>query len=115
MHELYIAQSIIDTVKKSLPDGIDCSMVRKIHVDCGQLDAVVSETLSFLFDAIKCEYQMHESKLSIHVIPVLCRCEDCSREFSIVLPVFVCPDCRGGNISVLQGRGIRLTKIEAAD
>jgi hydrogenase nickel incorporation protein HypA/HybF len=115
MHELYIAQSIISTVKKSLPDGIECSMVRSIYVDCGQLDAVIPETLSFLFDAIKSEYQMTESELCIRVIPVLCKCGDCLREFSIELPVFICPDCRGGNIQVLQGRGIRLTKIEAAD
>lgn len=115
MHELYIAQSIIGTVKKSLPEDLHSSLVRKVHVACGQLDAVVPETLEFLFDAIKNDYEMPESQLVIQVIPVLCRCTDCKNEFSLELPVFVCPACGSGHVAVLQGRGIRLTKIEAAD
>ena len=115
MHELYIAQSIIGSVKKSLPDEVQPSSVRQIHVACGQLDAIVPETLEFLYNAIKNEYDMPESELMIETIPVKCRCNNCSHEFSLDLPVFVCPECRSGKVEVLQGRGIRLTKIEALD
>ncbi|MBU1920367.1 hydrogenase maturation nickel metallochaperone HypA, partial [bacterium] len=58
MHELYIAQSIINTVHDSLPDGIDAMRVREVHVACGKLDAIVPDTLEFLFDAIKSQSQL---------------------------------------------------------
>jgi len=115
MHELYIAQSIIGSVKKSLPANVTCSMVREIYVECGSLDAVVPETLQFLFEAIKSEYEMDKAELHVRDIPVVCRCKSCANEFGIELPVFICPECRSGNVEVIQGRGIHLTKIEAID
>ncbi len=115
MHELYIAQSIIGSVKKSLPEGVKNSAVREIHVECGQLDAIVPDSLRFLFDSIKSEQCMAESELLIQTIPVICECKDCKNSFGLDLPVFICPECGSGNIEVVQGRGIRLTKIEATD
>jgi len=111
MHELYIAQSILASVQKSLPAEVMAEDVAQVRVECGQLDAVVPDTLIFLFDAIKAESHMANAELVVTEIPVACRCNECSQEFEMELPVFVCPHCRSSNVDVLRGKGIRLTGI----
>jgi hydrogenase nickel incorporation protein HypA/HybF len=113
MHELYIAQSILSSVKKSLPEQVPTEAVAQVRVQVGQLDAVVGETLLFLFDAIKSQSGMPEAKLVVETIPVRCRCRACHHEFTLDLPVFLCPKCNSGDTEILQGRGIRLTGITA--
>lgn len=113
MHELYIAQSIIGSVKKSLPDDVAPDRVTLVKVEAGQLDAVVNETLVFLFDAIKADSGLPAATLAVETIPVRCRCNACTHEFTLDLPIFLCPLCESGDVHVLQGRGIRLTGITA--
>jgi len=111
MHELYLVQSILKSVEKSLPPEVMAKDVAQVRVECGQLDAVVPDTLIFLFDAIKAESHMPNAELLVEQIPVACLCKDCSREFEMELPVFICPDCGNGNVELLRGRGIRLMGI----
>jgi len=113
MHELYIAQSILKSVKRSLPEGVPAEAVTHVRVEVGQLDAVVSESLIFLFDAIKVEDGLSRAQLNVTTIPVSCRCRACGQEFTLDLPVFLCPACGSGDTELLSGRGIRLTGISA--
>ena len=55
------------------------------------------------------------AELLISEIPVKCKCLDCALEFSLDFPIFICPECGRGRVEVLQGRGIRLTKIIIED
>jgi len=115
MHELYIAQCILKSVANSLPKDVASESVSEVRVEVGKLDAVVPDTLTFLFDAIKSEHGMSGARLVLEEIPVLCRCQSCGREFEIEIPLFLCPDCGSGNIQVLRGRGITLTAIHVND
>jgi hydrogenase nickel incorporation protein HypA/HybF len=113
MHELYIAQSILSSVKKSLPEKVAPATVAQVRVEVGQLDAVVSESLIFLFDAIKSECGLPQAELRVETVPVRCRCRACGHEFALDLPIFLCPVCGSGDTELLQGRGIRITGITA--
>ncbi len=113
MHELYIAECIVKSVNSSLPRNVAPTLVTQVRVQVGQLDAVVPETLKFSFDAIKQSCGMPRAELLIKEIAVRCRCRDCAHEFGIDLPVFICPACNRGDVEVLQGRGITLTRIIA--
>ncbi|MDD5089043.1 MAG: hydrogenase maturation nickel metallochaperone HypA [bacterium] len=115
MHELYIAQCILKSVAESLPENVPAESVNEVRVQVGQLDAVVPDTLVFLFDAIKSERGMKNARLVLDEISVLCRCRDCGCEFSIEIPLFLCPDCGHGRIEILRGRGITLTAIHVND
>jgi hydrogenase nickel incorporation protein HypA/HybF len=113
MHELYIAQSILKSVQKSLPPDVPPEDVADVRVEIGQLDAVVGDSLIFLFDAIKAESGMPRATLLIEEIKVACRCNICGHEFSLDLPVFLCPLCGSADVDLLRGRGIKLTGITA--
>lgn len=84
-----------------------------MEVTVGRLDAVVPETLRFLFDAIKTERGFGSAALSLIEEPVECWCRICSAEFSLDEPVFICPYCGSTRVTVIKGRGVTLTRIEA--
>lgn len=115
MHELYIAECILNSTRESLPAGVLPAAVEEVRVQVGQLDAVVPDTLQFLFDAIKSESGMPNARLTLTTIPVRCRCRGCADEFELTEPLFLCPACGGADVNVLQGRGIMLTGITARD
>lgn len=115
MHELYIAECILKSVRDSLPPHVATGAVTGVRVEVGQLDAVVPETLQFLFDAIKAGYEMPDAALALTVKPVRCCCRDCGLDFRVTEPLFICPNCGSVNIDVRSGRGIQLTGITARD
>ncbi len=115
MHELYLAEQIIKGVLRSLPQEVMPIAVRRVEVEVGKLDAVVPETLSFNFEIIRNRFEMPYAELVINEKEVLCRCENCGYEFSLEFPVFICPQCGGFKVSVLQGQGLRLMKVEIED
>ena len=115
MHELYITECILKSVIEALPSEVSPSAVQQVRVEVGQLDAVIPDTLMFLFDAIKPSYGMPGAELDLEQIDVLCRCCDCTDEFGIDLPQFICPACGSSQVEVLRGRGITLRHITAED
>ncbi|MBM3326614.1 MAG: hydrogenase maturation nickel metallochaperone HypA [Calditrichaeota bacterium] len=112
MHELYLAEQIIKGVLAALPGEVSPASVRLIEVEVGRLNAVVPESLCFLFDALRSSYDMPKAQLTAAEIDVLCRCQDCAAEFKIDLPLFLCPECGGSRIDILRGRGVRLMRVE---
>jgi len=113
MHELYIAESIIRSVKGALPETVAPEQVTAVHLDVGALDAVIPDTLSFLFDAIKAEQGLSRATLVTTTIVVECHCRQCGEQFPVEFPLFLCPVCHSGDVKVVKGRGINITRIIA--
>ena len=115
MHELYIAECILKSARNALPEEVTPASVKQIEVQIGQLDAVIPDNLSFLFDAIKVSHGMPKAELLIEQIKVWCRCHGCNHEFGIDLPLFICPVCGSSQVEVLRGRGITMQQITTED
>jgi hydrogenase nickel insertion protein HypA len=114
MHELYITECILKATRDALPPRLDPAKVQTVCVRVGQLDAVSTESLAFLFDAVKGTHGMACARLEISEESVLCRC-DCGNEFSVSVPTFECPACHGASVRVVKGRGITLERIICQD
>jgi hydrogenase nickel incorporation protein HypA/HybF len=115
MHELFIADSILKSAYSALPQNIDIATVRRLNVDVGVLDAVVPDSLIFMFDAIKGEYGLPNVQLVVTPVEVVCLCRECHNEFTIDIPLFRCPQCGGTRVDVMQGRGVFLKEITTED
>jgi hydrogenase nickel incorporation protein HypA/HybF len=111
MHELYIAECILQTARKALSADLEPEEIEDLYVRAGRLDAVVPESLMFLFDAIKASHRMPHASLHIDEVEVRCCCERCQSEFTLDAPVFICPSCGSGDVRVLSGRGIFLERM----
>ena len=54
-------------------------------------------------------------RVVIDFVPVTIRCNDCGYQWEVEGPVFRCPECRDGDVTMLTGREIEITSLELAD
>jgi hydrogenase nickel incorporation protein HypA/HybF len=114
MHELGIAQNILEIVQQSVPDG-QAAAVRYIRIRIGQLSGVVPDSLDFCFSAIVGETAMKQASLTIEQVPTIFRCRDCLSRFQIEGLVFLCPTCKSANLELVSGKELEIVEIELAE
>lgn len=115
MHELYLAECILKSARGALPAGREPESIERLFVRVGKLDAVVPESLVFLFNAIRSEHRMPDAVLEITEEEVHCECRGCENEFVLKNSVFVCPRCGSGNVRISKGRGLWLERMVIRD
>lgn len=114
MHELSIAQNILEIVRQSIPDG-DLRDVRVIRLKVGTISGVVADSLEFCFAAAVAGTALAESRLAIESVPFRIRCERCNKEFTNDIGFVVCPECDGTQTTILSGRELQVSEIELDD
>ena len=114
MHELSIAQSIVDIVLQHLPkeDGVS---VRSVRLTLGAMAGVVPDSLEFCFGAITEGTPLEGALLEIEHVPLRAHCNDCGRDTDIEPTLFVCSACGGTSLTVLSGREMQVRDIEVEE
>ena len=111
MHELSIAQNIVEIVQQYVP-GEAIPDVRSVRVRVGGLSGIVPESLEFSFSAIVAGTPLGSARLDIERVPAISRCEGCKTEFEAADFVFVCPACGGLNTRLISGSDLQVVDIE---
>jgi hydrogenase nickel incorporation protein HypA/HybF len=115
MHELSIAQSLIDLAcETAAREG--AVRVVKLSLRIGALSGVVKESLLFSFDLAAEDTACAGAVLAIEDVPVTVMCPRC--QVSQTLPSiyqFSCPICGTPTPEVLTGRELDLVSIEVAE
>jgi len=114
MHELGIAENILDIVRRSIP-GERVSAVKSIKLRVGPFAGVVTDSLKFCFDAISDDSGMANAILQIEQTPLTASCRDCGGKSGCENLVFICPACGGGNLEIVSGKELEVVEIEIAD
>lgn len=115
MHEMGIAQQLVQIALDAVPDDIENPQVEKLNLKIGRLAAVVESSLTFCFEIITKGTALEGAKLNIDFIPVRVNCKSCGRTREVDDPVFQCPFCENGEIEIIAGREIEIISIELAD
>lgn len=110
MHELALAQSIIDTVNKAVQNHLG-ARVLEVRVRIGELTDVVPDSLQFGFESLIADTPMAGAKLEIERVPIRGKCSQCGREFEIEDYIFICPDCFSTDIAMLKGDELEIVDI----
>jgi hydrogenase nickel incorporation protein HypA/HybF len=112
MHEVYIAESILETAIWKCKDS-GFGLIKNIRVKIGKASAVSTEALIFVFDALKAGSIASEASLIIEEIPTTGYCKTCSEEFSVDRDfVFQCPCCGSDSVIIKSGNGVELSELE---
>ena len=114
MHELSIAQSIVESVLKEV-NKKNYSNVTTIALRIGALTDIVPDALEFGFDIIKAETILASTKLEIEIIPVRGKCNNCKKDFEVKEFIFVCPECSSFDIKTEKGTELDIAYIEIDD
>ena len=112
MHELSIAQSLLDTVRAHAGDHPG-ARVTKVGIRVGELSGVEPEALLFSFDVIVRETEFRDAVLDIERVPLRQHCEACGRDASVVQFTLVCPDC-GASTRAVAGDELQMSYLELA-
>lgn len=111
MHELALAESIVNTVKKAVQDRPNAKVLQ-IRVRIGELTDIVPDSLQFGFESLIAETPMASARLEIERIPINCRCGKCGHEFAVEEFIFICPECFSTDIDMIRGDELEIVDIE---
>ena len=111
MHELSIAQSILDIVNQHLPAD-NTAAVKSVKVRIGKLSNVLPDSLLFCFEAITKDSDFENTRLILNIIPITIECKDCKKIAEISDFAFSCPSCNSAEIKVITGNDLNVEEIE---
>ena len=112
MHELSIAQNILEIVRQHAPDG---RRVKAVRVAVGLLAGVVPDSLDFCFGVAAGGTPFESARLDIDEIPIRVLCRSCRSEFPVEHFAFACSCCGGVDLDMLSGTELKVVEIEMAD
>lgn len=116
MHEVSIAQSLIDGVTERLIES-GASSVLSVTIEVGELSGVVPAALQTAFaSAIRSERGLTGAVLIIRQALVVLRCQTCDADRPAVsMQSLVCRVCGTPSNVVVTGRELDLVSIEVDD
>jgi hydrogenase nickel incorporation protein HypA/HybF len=111
MHELSIAENIIEIIKENVPEKELCD-IKNILLEVGDMSGIVSESLQFCFDVIKSETPFKNAEMKIKKIPFVLFCNDCKKESTNSIGIKLCQNCGSTNTKVISGDEMKVIEVE---
>jgi hydrogenase nickel incorporation protein HypA/HybF len=114
VHELSIAQSVLDIVYQNLPKDRPVT-VRAVRLRIGAMGGVVPDSLDFCFSALTHGTPLEGALLEIDHVPLVVHCDSCGRDSEIEQTRFACPACGAIDLRVVTGNEMQIREIEIED
>ena len=111
MHELGITQSIIDIAIENA-EKEQAKKITSIRVAIGELSGVVSDSVSFCFEACSKGTLADGAELIIDEIAGRGKCRDCGEEVSLKPQQFNCSACGSYSVTTISGDEMRIIELE---
>ena len=111
MHELSIAQGIVDQVV-AIARKHEATRVSRVTVVVGAMRLVVPEALQLAFEAAAQGTLAEAAELRIVEQTTRATCNHCGRSFEPVIDCYCCPDCGRADARITAGSEIILEALE---
>lgn len=109
MHELSIAQSILDIAENAAPKN--SGVVTSVGLQVGELSGIEIESLKFALSIIKENTILQKAEINIEFIGGEAECTECKKRFPMHYFGSSCPECGSYFLNVLKGREMRVLNI----
>jgi hydrogenase nickel incorporation protein HypA/HybF len=109
VHELAIAESVVDAVTRRLPGA----RVTCVHLEIGALSGVVADSIRFCFGLATEGTGLEGATLEITEPAARCRCRACGAEFQPDWPIMLCR-CGSADVAVLAGEELKILSVQVA-
>jgi hydrogenase nickel incorporation protein HypA/HybF len=109
MHELAIAENIVDTVCARAAGR----SVRRVTLRIGALTAVLPDAMRFCFDLAAAGTAAHGAQLDLDLRPAVVWCRACGTDQRLPDLIPLCP-CGSADVTVTTGRELDIVSMEVA-
>jgi len=114
MHELSIAQNIVEIIQEHVPiSGLP--LVKNVKLKIGELAGVVPDSLEFCFDVITEQTPMRNAVLVVEHVPFVIECRKCGRVSTNDVGTFLCLACGSDETRMVSGNELMVMAIEVLD
>jgi hydrogenase nickel incorporation protein HypA/HybF len=110
MHEMSIAQSIVD-IARDYAAKENALIVREIELCIGTMAGIEFESLEFALDVCKRGGILEEAKITITKIKAMGKCLDCSSDFEVVQMFDPCPNCNSFSTQLISGKELQVKSL----
>ncbi len=107
MHELTIAQNIIEIAEEHLKKN-NATVIHEIEIEVGDVSGVVYEALEFALENTVKDTVLEKTKIKLIKIQARAKCNSCSHEFNIDSLVIPCPECGQYNPQIICGKELNI-------
>jgi len=114
MHELSIANSILEAVRKER-ERLNGTRVTKVGVRIGELAGVDPDALSFGFEVLVKDTDLEPLALAIELVPRRHECSRCGHRFAVVDYRMDCPACGSTATRCVGGDELQLAYLEVEE
>ena len=115
MHELSIAEALIEQVQREVQRSGHRGRVQRLELSIGRLSGVSSESLRFAFELLAPGTLVEKAKVAIVQPKALCRCHACHASTEIDDVLGQCPACGSMEVVIEGGRDLILQSIDLED
>ncbi|HEY2573130.1 MAG TPA: hydrogenase maturation nickel metallochaperone HypA [Verrucomicrobiaceae bacterium] len=113
MHELSIANQIVETVTESLADRP--GRIVRVRLKVGALSGVVADALQFSWDVATESSRLEHSELVIEEIGVVVHCPQCHKNHTPpAAHQLRCPVCGTWTPEIVAGNELQIQSVEFA-
>lgn len=110
MHEMSIAQSIID-IAKDYAVKENARQVSELDLSIGTLSGIEFESLEFALDVCKKGTIIQNANIIISKIIAKAKCIDCNSEFEVVNLFDACPNCKSYSTQLICGKEMQVKSL----
>jgi hydrogenase nickel incorporation protein HypA/HybF len=109
MHELAIAQDVVDTVLDRMPDA----PIAEVRLTVGKLSGIAADALRFCFELVTSDTVLDGATLVIDEPAGAARCQTCGSEFRLDSLILLCA-CGSANVHILSGDQLLINSVRVA-
>ena len=110
MHELSVAQSIIESILEQARK-VEAKPIRA-RISCGQFNTLNDDAMQFAFEAIAENTPCQGLRLEIKHVPLRAKCQSCQEIFVFDIYSPVCPKCKKEHFEFEPDAPLLLEEIE---
>ena len=111
MHEYSIVQSLLESCENHAEEN-ESSKVIKVVVKIGVLSGVEPQLLETAFNTFKEGTICDDALFILNHQKVVIECYECEETSTLDKNEFVCPNCQGNDVKVIDGEDMFLMSLE---
>jgi len=111
MHELSVAQSIINSLERLKTEN-EFEILRRVKISVGRLSGIDAEALRFALESLRNATLLGSAILEIDEKNIRIKCNICGTETDVQQFEFNCGSCSGSDYDIVSGDTLEISEIE---